>query len=214
MSFAVTFFAMVCAGQAYAAGKTPALSGKGCQVQVTGAVTTSWKADWQALDDDQGANVGAASDYWFSDADLKEVIESFVAPGEDKAKKLMLGMRRNPRFVILLLNCLTDEGQLFIRPAAKSTYQDIPRKPWAYKIAAERTALPGQFVASAVKVGKDYYRVTDGQLEIKKFNFEGVSGTFSLKATPLRVKDKGKEINLDGAFNFPCAGVGSRCKLK
>jgi hypothetical protein len=214
MAFAVTCFAVLCTGQAYAAGKAPALSGKGCQVQVTGAVTTSWKGDWQELDDDQAANVGAATDYWFSDLDLKEVIESFVAPGEDKAKKLVLGMRKNPRFVILLLNCMTDEGRLFIRPAPKSIYQDIPRKPWSYKIAAERTAAPGQFVASAVKVGKDYYRVTEGQLDIKKFNFDGIVGTFSLKATPLKLKDKGRDINLEGAFNFPCSGAGSRCKLK
>ena len=205
---------MVCTGQAHAAGKSPALSGKGCQVQVTGAVTASWKGDWQELDDDRAANVGAATDYWFSDLDLKEVIESFVGPGEDKARKLVLGMRKNPRFVILLLNCMADEGRLFIRAAPKSTYQDVPRKPWSYKIAPERTAAPGQFVASAVKVGKAYYRVTDGQLDIKKFNFEGVAGTFSFRAAPFKLEDKAKVINLEGAFNFPCIGAGSRCRLK
>jgi hypothetical protein len=215
MSLAATCFAMVFAGQAYAADKLPALSGKGCQVQVTGAVTTRWKGDWQAQeDDDQSANVGATSDYWLSDPDLEEVIESFAGPGEDKAKKVLQGMRRNPRFVILLLNCMADEGRLFLRPSPKSTYQDIARKPWSYRITAQQSAVPGQFVASALKVGKDYYRVTQGRLDIKKFNFQGVTGTFSLKAMPLRVADKGQDINLEGAFDFPCTGAGSRCKLK
>jgi hypothetical protein len=214
MFFAVTCFAIVCAEQVYAAGKAPSLSGNGCQVQVTGAVTTSWKGVWQEPVDDQSANVGATSDYWFSELDLKEVIESFVGPGEDKARKIVLGMRKNPRFVILLLNCMTDEGRLFLRVAPKSIYKDVPRAPKSYKIAGERKAVPGQFVATGVKVGQDYYFVTEGHLDIKKFNFEGVAGTFSLKASPLKPEDKGKDINLDGIFNFPCTGVGSRCKLK
>jgi len=214
MSFAVTCFAMVCTGQAYAAGKALALSGNGCQVQVTGAVTTSWKGDWHALDDDQSAKIGAATDYWLSDLDLEEVIESFVRPGQDRAKKVVLGMRKNPRFVILLLNCKTDEGSLFVQPAPKSIYQDVPRKPNSYKIVVERKAAPGQFVVSSLKVGKDYYRVTEGHLDLKKFDFERVAGTFSLKAAPLKLEDKGKDINLAGAFNFPCTEAGSRCKLK
>ena len=212
MAFAVTCFAMVGMGQAYAASKAPALSGNGCQVQVTGAVTTRWKGDWQELDNDQAAKVGAATDYWLSDLDLEEVIGSLARPGEDKAQKVLQGMRRNPRFAILLLNCKSDGGGLFIQPSRKSTYQDIPRKPMSYKIAGERKAVPGQFVVSSLKVGKDYYRVTEGNL--KKFDFERVAGKFSLKAAPLKPEDKGKDINLEGAFNFPCTGAGSRCRLK
>jgi hypothetical protein len=214
MSLAVTCFAMVLAGQARAADKLPALSGKGCQVQVTGAVSTSWKVEWQAQDDEPSANVGATSDYWLSDPDLEEVLESFADPGEDKAKHVLQGMRRNPRFVILLLSCMADQGRLFLRPSAKSTYQDIARRAWSYKVAPQRSALPGQFVASALKVGQDYYRVTDGRLDIKKFNFQGVVGRFSLKATPLKLAGKGQDITLEGAFNFPCTGTGSRCRSK
>jgi hypothetical protein len=181
-------------------------------VQVTGAVTTGWKGAWKASDDDQSGKVGAASDYWLSDADLREFVEYHAGPRENTGRKLVQLMRRVPRVAILLLNCMTDEGHVFIRPASKSEYDDVPRKARSYKIAPEQTATPGQFVASSLKVGKTHYRVTGGRVELKRFNFDGVTATFTLKAIPVRAEDKGNEINVQGAFNIPCTGVGSRCK--
>jgi hypothetical protein len=54
----------------------------------------------------------------------------------------------------------------------------------------------------------DFYKVKTGSLDIKKFDLTGIAGTFSLKADK-----KGQEINLPDAFDFPCIGGGSRCKL-
>jgi hypothetical protein len=211
---ALTCFMVVCTGRAFAQGKGSSPSDRGCQVNVTGAVTSAFKGVWQEPVDDQSSNVAAVADYWFSELDLIEVIESFIKPGEHKSKKLVLGMRKNPRFVILQLNCMTDDGHVFLRPAPKSIYQDVPRKARSYKVVEEGKATPGQFVASSVKVGKDYYQVTGGKIDLAKFNMEGVTGTFSLKAVPFPSADQGKTINLEGTFNFPCTGVGSRCRSK
>jgi len=208
----ISLLSMICTGQALAAEKT----GKGCVVQVTGAVTANWQGDWKQSDEEPSGNVGAASDYWLSDDDLQEYVEYSSAPGESAGKKLVQLMRRVPRVAVLLLNCVSSDGpgHVFIRPAAKSVYEDVPRKAWSYRIVPERTAIPGQFVASSLKVGKSNYRVTAGRLDIKKFNFDGVTGTFTLKATPMGSEDGDKAINVQGSFNFPCTGVGSRCKTR
>lgn len=206
---AVMGLGTVSAGRAYAQANTQA----GCQVQVTGAVTATWSGEWRDSDDDQSGNVGAASDYWLTDEDMKEVAESLPGPGS-KAKKVTQLMRRVPRVAILLLNCATPEGHIFIRPANKSVYDDVPRKAQPYKIVAEKSAAPGQFVASSLRVGKSYYQVTDGRLDLKRFNFDGAAGTFTLKASLLGAADKGKDITVQGTFNFPCTGLGSRCKTR
>lgn len=207
--FAVIGLGTISAGQAYAQAKAQA----GCQVQVTGAVNASWTGVWRDSDDDQSGNVGAASDYWLTDEDMKEVAESMDGPGS-KARKLTMLMRRVPRIAILLLNCATPEGHVFIRPANKSVYDDVPRKAQPYKIVAEKTATPGQFVASSLRVGTSYYQVTDGRLDLKKFNFDGAAGTFTLKASLAGAADKGKDITVQGTFNFPCTGLGSRCRVR
>jgi hypothetical protein len=212
IAFAVTCLSMMCMGQAHAAEK--ASPWKGCEVQVTGAVTTGWKGDWKNSDDDQSGNVGAASDYWLSDGDLRDFVEYYAGPRQNIGRKLVQLMRRVPRVAILLLNCMTPDGQVFIHPASKSEYDNVPRKSGTYKIAPEQTATPGQFVASSLKVGKTYYRVTGGRLDLKKFNFDGVNATFTLKATPVRAEGKDGEISVQGSFNIPCTGVGSRCKTQ
>jgi hypothetical protein len=212
---AVTCLAMLCGRRASAQESGAASSNGGCRVQVTGAVTTGWKVDWQPGDDEQSGNVGAVSDYWLSDDEIAELLEDLAGPGEDKAKKVLQGMRHNPRFSVLLLNCVGGaEGHLFIRPSAKSIYQDIPRKAQSYKIAAERTAAAGQFVVSSLKLGKNRYRVTDGRFDLKKFNFERVVARFVFKATPVAAEDKGQEVTVEGSFNVPCTGSGSRCRSR
>jgi hypothetical protein len=207
--FAVIGLGTISAGQAYAQANAQA----GCQVQVTGAVNASWTGEWRDSDDAESGYVGAASDYWLTDEDMKEVAESMEGPGS-KARKLTMLMRRVPRIAILLLNCATPEGHVFIRPANKSVYDDVPRKAQPYKIAAEKTATPGQFVASSLRVGRSYYQVTDGRLDLKKFNFDGAAGTFTLKASLAGTADKGKDITVQGTFNFPCTGLGSRCRVR
>ena len=218
MFVAVTCLAMFSSARASAEENAAASANGGCRVQVTGAVTTGWKVDWQAGDDEQSGNVGAVSDYWLSDDEIAELLEELAGPGEDKAKKVLQGMRRNPRFTVLLLNCVGAEGHLFLRPSAKAIYQDIPRKAQSFKIAAERMAAPGQFVVSSLKVGKNRYRVTDGRFDLKKFNFERVVGRFAFKATPVvaqdKEQDKGQEITVEGVFNVPCTGSGSRCRAR
>ncbi len=206
---AVIALGTVSTGSAYAKEKAPA----GCQVQVTGAVNASWAGEWRDSDDDQSGNVGAASDYWLTDEDMREVAESMPGPGS-KGRKFTQLMRRVPRVAILLLNCATTEGHVFIRPASKSVYDDVPRKAQPYKIVAEKTAVPGQFVASSLRVGRSFYQVTDGRLDLKKFNFDGAAGTFTLKAALQGAADKGQEITVQGTFNFPCTGLGSRCKVR
>lgn len=214
MVLAVGALGLLVAGPADAAEK-----GTGCQVRVSGAVTAGWTGAWQD-DDDKAGPVGAASDYWLSDSDLEEVVEDLAAPGEDKGKKLLQVMRKNPRIAILSLNCAADgdsagdSGHIFIHPSSKSVYQDVPRKAWSYRVASERNAGPAEFVVSSLKVGKNHYRVTGGRIDLKKFNFDGVTGTFALRATSVKAEDKGQVINVEGSFNFPCTGAGSRCRAK
>lgn len=207
---AVMGLGIVLEEDAYAQGDTPS----GCQVQVSGAATAAWAGEWRDSDDDSSGDVGAASDYWLTNEDMKEVAESLAGPGGRAGRKLVELMRRVPRVAILLLNCSTPQGHVFLRPAVKSVYDDVPRKAQPYKIVAEKTAVPGQFVVSGLRVGRSYYQVTDGRLDLKKFSFDGVAGTFTLKASLLGTPAKAQDITVQGTFNFPCTGVGSRCKAK
>lgn len=200
--FTVTCLALICAGQASAADKAPTLSGKGCQVEVTGNETASWKGVWQAPVLGSPTNVGTASDHWLTDDDSRKQLT--LAVGAQKVEKYM---KSDPRGILLIINCVAEGGGVILLPAAKSKYKDVPFAPKSYKLADSNLAVPGQFTLATVKVGKNYYGVKQGSLDIKKFDQTGIAGTFSLKAEKM-----GKVIDVSGAFDFPCTGNGSKCK--
>jgi len=204
--------ASLVATRSFAADPAPAMTGKGCQVKVSGSVSASWKGTWQKPTVGKPAKVGAGTDYWLSDADLRKALTGLAGlfnkkSDAEKAKEVEKGMKKDPRLMLLLINCATDEGSIFLMPAQGAKYKDVPFTPKSYRIASSRTAKPGDFVLLPIKVGKQRFKVQGGTLDIKKFDLTGIAGSFSLKA-----EKKGEAIDVTGAFDFPCTGGGSRCK--
>ena len=217
--FVVTGLAAFSAARTYAGDKAPTLSGKGCQVDVTGVATASWKGTWKKPGSGQQGKVGATSDYWLSDSDLRLALGAMAGALSNKskaeqAKQVDEAMKKDPRLVILLLNCITDDSGIFLNPSSSSKYQDVPLGPKSYKVVDSwgNKATPGQFTVMSIRIKNAQYRVEEGTLDIKKFDHEGVAGTFSIKAAG-RGDDRDKKINVVGAFDFPCTGAGG-CALK
>ncbi len=209
---ALTGLAMISAGSARAADKTAPLAGKGCKVEVTGGINARWKGEWRKPTLGQATNIGASSDYWLTDGDLKQAFTALAGPKDHKAKKVEEWMKKDPKLILLLLNCITDEGSVFINPTPTSKYKDVPFGARSYKIGESRSTVPGQFLASSLRIGNNLFRVSEGTLDITKFDREGITGHFSLKADLQTSPDKGKAISVEGSFDFPCAGSGGRCR--
>lgn len=183
---------------------------RGCEVRVTGATNATWKVQWQKPTLGQPAFVGASTDYWGSESEMRAALGAIVGLGgktskEEKEKAVDEGMKADPRFIILSLICKDGDRNVQFLPTKGSKYKDIPFKPGTYKIGT----APGAFASWGTKVAKQgLYGKGEGTLVIKKFDLTGVAGTFSFKAK--RIGGKDEWINVEGAFDFPC--TGGKCK--
>ena len=190
-----------------------------CEVHLTGDV----KADLVA-DHARGVHVAvgkamATTDYWLTDDDLRQALEMMAkvmtkAPDAARVKaKVDEGMKKDPRLVLLLINCGTDDGLLTMGPGGKSHYADVPFAPKKYAIAPTSAASkPGDMgVMLGLHHGKDHqsFLVSDpGTLDITKFDATGIAGTFHFAAKEMR---SGKKVVVDGKFDYGCVG-GHKCK--
>jgi hypothetical protein len=192
-------------------GTTPGsisnLKGKGeCEVKVTGDVQTSWKAD--------GGADAVGSDYWLSDDDLRKALE-FLASGSGDAKKKEVDemMKRDPRFFILLLNCIPSDstkGSLTLSPSNEAKYADVPYKAGEYVIGKGGvlggTDDPKAFGALFATDDETLWQVSeDGTLKITKWNSDGIAGSFNFKAEEGFVTSgTPKKVSVEGTFDFGC----------
>jgi hypothetical protein len=187
-----------------------------CEITTTGDATATVKADAAA-----GAAKGklsAATDYWLSDSDLRGAIGAVEGIGtklskEEKQRKIDEAMKKDPRFVLLLINCLTDDGGVIFSASDPSKYADVPMKPASYPIVpVSGTPKAGQVTAMfhLTTGGKrDSYRVTaPGKLVLTQFDKKGIAGTFSFKAEG-RGK-AAKHIDVTGKFSYEC--IGGACQ--
>jgi hypothetical protein len=197
---------------ALADGKAPAMTSAGCQVQVTGSTSASWKGVWQKPVLGQPAKVGVGSDHWLTDDDFKQAFTAIAKMNGSHSPSVEEMMKKDPKLILLLLNCMDKDSGLSLGPNTASTYKDVPFAPKSYKIGTGARA-PGQFGVVTLMVGKHPFRASEGTLDITKFDLEGIAGTFTFKANAIP-KEPGKTIEVVGTFNFPCTGAGGRCKAK
>lgn len=195
-------------------GNSTNIKGKGeCEVTVTGDVETSWKAD--------GGADAVGSDYWLSDDELRKALEFLASgSGDQKKKEVDEAMKDDPRFFILLVNCIPDDenkGSLTLSPSSEAKYADIPFKPGDYVIAQGGVlGSTDDRKAFSVLLATDQeslWKVSeDGMLKITKWDSSGVKGSFSFKAEEaFGAGPTPKEISVSGSFDFPCA-AGDKCK--
>src|SRR3954463_16410565 len=111
-----------------------------CELAVSGEATASIKADVSG-EVAQG-KLAAVTDYWMSDAQLRSALSvteglgSTATPAE-RQRKVEEAMKKDPRFTLLIINCLTDDGGLVLGASSPSKYASVPLKPASYPIVAE-----------------------------------------------------------------------------
>ena len=195
-------------------GSSTNIKGKGeCEVTVTGDVQTSWKAD--------GGADAVGSDYWLSDDELRKALEFLASgSGDQKKKEVDEAMKDDPRFFILLVNCIPgdeEQGSLTLSPSADAKYADVPFKPGEYVIAQGgvlgSTKNAKEFSVLLSTDQETLWKVSeDGALKITKWDSSGIKGSFNFKAEEAFGMDTTpKTINVSGSFDFPCAD-GDKCK--
>jgi hypothetical protein len=182
-----------------------------CEIAVGGEATASIKADVSG-DASQG-KLAAVTDYWMSDPQLRSALSvtenlgSKATPAE-RQRKVEEAMKKDPRFMLLVINCLTDDGGIVLSASSPSKYADVPIKPASYPIVADGSRA-GEFTpmfhtggGSAKRVS---YRLTEpGKLTLTRFDRKAIAGTFTFKAES-RGKDT-KHITVTGSFHYRCRG--------
>jgi len=180
-----------------------------CEITVSGEGTASMKADAPSAGK---GKLGLVTDYWLTDAELRTGIGVFVGLDSklskaDKDKKVDEQLKKDPRFMLFILNCLTDEGGAIFSASSASKYADFPMKPATHTIVAAEGKAGDVTVMFHLSPGgkRESYRVKEpGKLVLTQFDKKGIAGTFSFKAeargkTPRRVDVAGK-------FSYACTG--------
>ena len=192
------------------AGGTAAAESNHCELTATGDSSLAIKAD--APGGQQG-KLTASTDYWLSDAQLRAALGALEGIGaklgkDDKQRKVDEAMKKDPRFMLLLINCLSDEGGVVFSASSGSKYADIPLKPASYAIAPGVGARPGQVTAmfhlSPGGKRESYAIKEPGKLVLTQFDRKGIAGSFAFKAEG-RGKDA-KHVEVTGKFAYACSG--------
>jgi hypothetical protein len=182
-----------------------------CEIAVTGEATVSIKAD--ASRDAGQTKLAASTDYWLSESQLRMALEVMQGIGgkltaAEKQHKVDEAMKQDPRFMVLLISCLSDEGGVILSPASGTRYADVPLKPGSYPIVPSGRTRPGEFTAMfhlSTRGKRESYLVKDrGKLVVTRFDRKTIAGTFSFKAEQ-RGKTA-KKIDVSGSFSYACAG--------
>ena len=167
-----------------------------------------------------GGPAAVGTDYWYSDDEIREVLREIAGYGGDKTdeeieREVDEGMKRDPRYLLLVLNCVDSSGltRLHFLPGTGSTYADVPFEPRMYVIESGGGLLgeaetPGAF-GVLMTFGDGAYRVSrEGVLDITRFDRSGISGSFSFAAEEVYPagEQPAKVLTVEGSFDFACVG--------
>jgi hypothetical protein len=184
-----------------------------CTFAVTGDVALT--VDAVATKSPPNGRAMATADYWQNDDQIRSALRMISAIDTKKSKgaieaEVDEAMKKDPKFMLLLVNCGADGGSLNFGPSKDSKYADLPFKAGKYPVAAAGTAKAGELgvtVSLRPPTGHKSFEVSEpGAMDITKFDATGIAGTFTLKA---KSRD-GKAIEIKGSFDYPCVGVA--CK--
>jgi hypothetical protein len=203
------------ASPAASAASTPASGPRDrCEVHVSGDETFSFVGSQPR--GERGGKLAATADYWMSDDELRialSTLAGFSKKSKEQIDELVAAeMTRDPRFMLLLVNCGVDgQGFFNVSPVNGSRYGDVPFKPGAYTLAPNRDARPGQFRAMlSIEPGgkRESFSVSEpGTIELTRFDETGIAATFSFKAKSYA----GRAVTVTGSFDYGCLG-GARCR--
>jgi hypothetical protein len=197
-----------------AAAPAPAPTGPQdtCVVHVRGDETLDYTAS--AAKSDRTGNAGkviAGTDYWMTDDELRSALKTMSGlmskkSDSDIAAEVEADMKKDPRLVLLLINCANDQGHLNLMPSGGSHYADVPFGPKKYAISPDPKA--GEFTLMFGLIGADGKRTSyrpsaPGTLELTKFDKTGIAGTFHFVAQTF---GKDKTVTVDGTFDYSCRG--------
>jgi hypothetical protein len=192
------------APQGTAAGK--------CSFAVTGDVTLNVEAI--ATKKPPNGKAMAAADYWQTDEQLRSALEMLGGLDSKKSKDAVKSevdekMKRDPKFMLLLINCGAELGAIDFGPGKDSKYADVPFKPGKYPITSDAKAGEVGAMVNLRPPGKHQsYKISEpGTLDLTKFDLTGITGTFTFKAKSF---DGKQAIEVKGSFDYPC--VGAACK--
>jgi len=182
-----------------------------CELTISGESSASIKADAPATIASRG-KLGLLTDYWLSDAEIRTGVGVFAGidikeSKADKDRKIDAAMKKDPRFMLFVLNCLTDEGGAIFSAALPSKYADFPMKQAAHAIVDRSAAKAGDvivlFQLSPGGKRERYAAKGPGKLVLTQLDKKGVAGTFSFKA---EARDRPKHIDVAGKFSYACSG--------
>jgi hypothetical protein len=178
-----------------------------CQITATGDLTFSTS---------QKGHLGSVgTDYWMTEDELKMGLRAMVATlggkklsDTEKDAKVDEAMKKDPRFLILLLNCETKDASVAFGPARDTKYKHLPMKPGKYTVNNGMKARPGE-ISALLNIKADSGSWTPepgGTFEITAWDKKHIAGTFELG-----VKTKDRKAQLKGSFDFPCR-AGQACE--
>ena len=182
-----------------------------CEIAVAGDSTVRIAAE--APRDDAQGKLAAATDYWLSDGQLRMALSALLGAGSkltpgERQRKVDEGMKKDPRLMVLMLSCLSDDGGIILSPAPGSKYADVPMKAGSYAIVPTGRTRPGEFTVMfhlAMRGKRESFSVAEpGKLAITRFDRRGISGTFRFRAEQ-RGKT-GKKVDVNGSFSYACTG--------
>ena len=194
-----------------------AAAGNHCEITVTGDSSTSIKADLPVTAGK--GKLAAGTDYWLSDAEIRAGVGAFISDGKasradkerkDNERKIDEQMKRDPRFMVFILNCLTDEGGAVFSASKPSKYGDFPFKPSSHTIAAgdaKAGEVTVMFHISPGGTSEYFWAKEPGKLVLTQFDKRGIAGSFRFKAES--GGKSGKHIDVAGKFSYACSG--GRC---
>jgi len=181
-----------------------------CEITVEGDLT--------AKGESPGGPMAVGSDYWMSDAEIKEAVKAMAgALGGGKPVDLDAELKKDPRIYTLLINCATPRAKISIGPSMGSKYADVPFGPKKYKIAAPKGEQPGLMTTLTTFEGDTGVWVVDGEgeLDVSKFDKTGIAGSFSYGLAEATFGDKSKtprKVKVTGKFAFKCSFNTSVCQ--
>ncbi len=187
-----------------------------CEVHVTGDETFSFVGT-RPRGQRGGGKIVAETDYWMTDDELRQALSVVASLGKkssaDTDAEVTAGMAKDPRFMLLIVNCGVDgQGFFNLSPTNGSRYEDVPFEPATYRLASNHTAKPGDFRAmlSIEPGGKraGFSVIDGGTVELTRFDDTGIAGTFAFDAVSY---SGDKKVKVTGRFDYGC-GAGSRCK--
>ena len=173
-----------------------------CELTVSGAVTASGKS--------KGGVMEVGTDYWFTREEAEDMYRQRRSgkPAAEVEAFVAEMMKKDPRFMTLIVNCITDAATINFMPEGK--YADVPFKAKTYTVVP-MMAEPGQAMAM-IKVGGDMYQLTEkGVFDVTAFDTRRLAGTFALKARSSKSTKGDAVVTIKGSFDYPCVAPTKLC---